>query len=219
MRFRFIEEHGLAISRPTDFAKFWMSANATGQSKAADGHGCSGAYQGTIPSPVWPSSDDRRVERELGLNVGHRRWQLMRENGIRVERSKNTRSTTDSNHAFNIAPNLLNRDFHADGPGQGDISYVGPEKGGCIWLSFLICIPRRVIGWAVSNRMKRLAIRALKMAVALRQPSKGCIHIPIAARIWHDHKAPNGLPDERHRHCTATITPPSRHSSKRSRPS
>lgn len=36
---------------------------------------------------------------------------------------------------------------------------------------------RGVIGWAVSNRMKRdLAIRALKMAVALRQPPRGCIH-------------------------------------------
>jgi len=35
---------------------------------------------------------------------------------------------------------------------------------------------RRVIGWAVSNRMKRdLAIRALKMAIALRSPPKGCI--------------------------------------------
>jgi putative transposase len=33
-----------------------------------------------------------------------------------------------------------------------------------------------VIGWAVSNRMKRdLAIRALKMAIALRSPPKGCI--------------------------------------------
>ena len=36
---------------------------------------------------------------------------------------------------------------------------------------------RRVIGWAVSNRMKRdLAIRPLNIAVALRQPPKGCIH-------------------------------------------
>ena len=36
---------------------------------------------------------------------------------------------------------------------------------------------RRVIGWAVSNHMKRdLAIRALKMAIALRRPPKGCIH-------------------------------------------
>ena len=34
-----------------------------------------------------------------------------------------------------------------------------------------------VIGWAVSNRMKRdLAIRALNMSVALRQPPTGCIH-------------------------------------------
>jgi transposase InsO family protein len=34
-----------------------------------------------------------------------------------------------------------------------------------------------VIGWAVSNRMKRdLAIRALKMAIAFRAPPKGCIH-------------------------------------------
>lgn len=36
---------------------------------------------------------------------------------------------------------------------------------------------RRIIGWAVSNRMKRdLAIRALKMAIALRSPPKGCVH-------------------------------------------
>jgi putative transposase len=36
---------------------------------------------------------------------------------------------------------------------------------------------RRGIGWAVSDRMKRdLAIRALKMAIALRSPPKGCVH-------------------------------------------
>jgi len=36
---------------------------------------------------------------------------------------------------------------------------------------------RRVIGWAVSNRMKRdLAIRALEMAIAFRTPPRGCIH-------------------------------------------
>ena len=36
---------------------------------------------------------------------------------------------------------------------------------------------RRVVGWAISNRMKKdLAIRALNMAIALRRPPKGCIH-------------------------------------------
>ncbi len=110
--------------------------------------------------------------KELGLNIGHRRvGRLMRENGIRVERSKKFKVTTDSNHAFNIAPNLLNRDFHADGPNQkwaGDISYIWTREG---WLYLAIILDlhsRRVIGWAVSNRMKR--------DLALRQPPKGCIH-------------------------------------------
>jgi len=119
--------------------------------------------------------------KDLGLNIGHRRvGRLMRENGIRVERSKKYKVTTDSNPAFNIAPNLLNRDFRADQPNQkwaGDISYVWTREG---WLYLAVILDlhsRRVIGWAVSNRMKRdLAIQALKMAVALRQPPKGCIH-------------------------------------------
>jgi putative transposase len=35
---------------------------------------------------------------------------------------------------------------------------------------------RRVIGWAVSDYLKRaLAIRALKMAIALRSPPRGCV--------------------------------------------
>ncbi|WP_127563095.1 IS3 family transposase [Nioella ostreopsis] len=119
--------------------------------------------------------------KEIGLNVGHRRvGRLMQENGIQVERSKKYKVTTDSNHAFNIAPNLLNRDFRADQPNRkwaGDISYVWTREG---WLYLAVILDlhsRRVIGWAVSNRMKRdLAIRALKMAVALRQPPRGCIH-------------------------------------------
>ncbi len=64
---------------------------------------------------------------EPGLNAGHRRvGRLMRENGIHAERSKTYKATTDSPHAFNIAPNLLNRDFRTDQPNRkwaGDISY------------------------------------------------------------------------------------------------
>jgi len=119
--------------------------------------------------------------KELGLSVGHRRaGRLMRENCTRVERSKKYKVTTDSNHAFNFAPNLLNRDFHADGPDQkwaGDISYVWTREGRLYLAVILDLHSRQVIGWAVSKRMKRdLAIRALTMAVALSQPPKGCIH-------------------------------------------
>ena len=119
--------------------------------------------------------------KEAGINVGHRRvGRLMRDNDIRVERSKKYKATTDSNHSFNIAPNLLDGDFAATAPNQkwaGDISYIWTREG---WLYLAVIIDlysRRVVGWAVSNRMKRdLAIRALEMAINLRKPPKGCIH-------------------------------------------
>ena len=43
--------------------------------------------------------------------------------------------------------------------------------------SLLDLFSRRVIGWAIGNRMKQdLAIRTLNMAIALRRPPPGCIH-------------------------------------------
>ena len=119
--------------------------------------------------------------KELGLRVGRRRvGRIMRQNGTRIIRSRKFKRTTDSDHAFNIAPNLLQQDFTASGPNQkwaGDITYVWAREG---WVHLAVIIDlysRRVIGWAISNRMKQdLAIRALNMAVALRRPPTGCIH-------------------------------------------
>jgi len=97
--------------------------------------------------------------KEVGVDVGHRRvGRLMRENGIVVERTRKFKATTDSDHKFNIAANLLDRDFTADQPNQkwaGDISYIWTREG---WLYLAVILDlhsRRVIGWAVSNRMKR----------------------------------------------------------------
>ena len=65
---------------------------------------------------------------ELGLKVGHRRvGRLMGENGIKIIRTQKYKAITDSNHTFNIAPNLLDQDFSATGPNQkwaSDISYI-----------------------------------------------------------------------------------------------
>jgi transposase InsO family protein len=117
---------------------------------------------------------------EVGVDVGHRRvGRLMRENGITVERTRKFKATTDSDHTFNIAPNLLDRDFMTEATHQqwaGGISYIWAREG---WLYLAVILDlhsRRVIGWAVSNRMKRdLAIRTLKMAIAFRAPPTGCI--------------------------------------------
>ena len=42
----------------------------------------------------------------------------MRQNGIQVIRTRKFKGTADSDHAFNIAPNLLRQDFRASGPNQ-----------------------------------------------------------------------------------------------------
>lgn len=119
--------------------------------------------------------------KELGITVGHRRvGRLMRDNGIRVVRTRKYKVTTDSNHRFNIAPNLLGRDFHAERPNQkwaGDISYIWTREG-WLYLSVIMDLhSRRIVGWAVSNRLKQdLALQALNRAVALRSPQPGLIH-------------------------------------------
>ena len=73
---------------------------------------------------------------------------LMRENGIKIIRTQKYKATTDSNHTFNIAPNLLDRDFYADAPNQkwaGDISYIWTREG---WLYLAVsstCIPAALL--------------------------------------------------------------------------
>jgi transposase InsO family protein len=69
----------------------------------------------------------------LGLNVGYRRvGRLMRENDIRVIRTRKYKATTDSIHKFNIAPNLLDQDFSVDW-----MNFEKPKISGqcrcCIW--------------------------------------------------------------------------------------
>jgi len=117
----------------------------------------------------------------MGLQVGHRRvGRLMRQNGISVVRTRKHKVTTNSNHKFNIAPNLLDRDFTADRANQKwlvDISYIWTREGWLYLAAVLDLHSRRIIGWSASNRMKKnLAIRALGMAIVLRRPPKNCIH-------------------------------------------
>ena len=91
--------------------------------------------------------------RDLGLRVGHRMARrLMGENGIKVIRTQKYKVTTNSNHTFNIAPNLLGQDFSAYGPNQkwaGDISYIWTSEGWLYLAVILDLYSRPVIGWAV----------------------------------------------------------------------
>ncbi|SMD12084.1 Transposase InsO and inactivated derivatives [Fulvimarina manganoxydans] len=116
-----------------------------------------------------------------GHKVGRRRIaRLMRENGMKARQKRRFKRTTDSHHAFPIAPNLLDQDFTATGPNQkwgDDISYIWTREG---WLYLAVAIDlfaRRVVGWATSDRLKKdLALSALRRAIAVLRPPAGLIH-------------------------------------------
>jgi len=125
-----------------------------------------------------------RMHRDLvdeGHRIGrHRTARLMRENGLVARRKRRFKRTTDSNHAWPVAPNLLAQDFQAERPDQkwgADISYIWTAQG---WLYLAVLIDlysRRVVGWATSDRLKRsLAVEALRRAIARRNPSPGLVH-------------------------------------------
>jgi transposase len=74
----------------------------------------------------------RRIQDKLkelhGVLVSRKRisW-IMKELGLKVNMKRRYKNTTDSNHNLPIAPNLLNRDFHASAPDTkyvGDITYI-----------------------------------------------------------------------------------------------
>ena len=125
-----------------------------------------------------------RMHRELvdeGLPIGRRRTaRLMRDNGLAARQKRRFKRTTDSAHAWPVAPNLPDQDFEADAPDQkwgADISYIWTAEGWLYLAVILDLFSRRVVGWAVSDRLKKdLALRALRMALATRQPPGGLIH-------------------------------------------
>src|SRR3954451_10340702 len=125
-----------------------------------------------------------RMTRELqdsGLTVGRRRIaRLMRDNGLRARQKRRFKRTTDSHHAWPVAPNLLDQDFTAAGPDKkwgADISYVWTREG---WLYLAVVIDlfaRRVVGWATGDRRHRdRALAALRKALIMRRPAAGLIH-------------------------------------------
>lgn len=119
--------------------------------------------------------------RARGFDVGRERARrLMQSMGLVVQQKRRFRVTTDSHHRLPVAANVLNREFSPTAPNRAwgaDITYLWTQQG---WLYLAVVIDlysRRVVGWSMDRRMtKALVIRALMMAVNLRQPPPGLIH-------------------------------------------
>jgi transposase InsO family protein len=124
-----------------------------------------------------------RVQRQLareGVKVSRKRVaRLMRREGIVGRRKRRYKATTDSNHESPIAPNVLQRDFHANEPGRvmvGDTTAIETRQG-FLYLALLtdLCT-RGIVGWAMSERNDTsLVLEAFRMA-RKRGFTKGFIH-------------------------------------------
>ena len=104
---------------------------------------------------------------------------LMNELGIYSLRRNAYRTTTNSEHPYPVAPNLLARRFSFSQPGQawvGDITYIPTDEG---WLYLAIVkdlCTKQVVGYAFSDRIDtNLTLAALDMAVRRCPPLHGLI--------------------------------------------
>lgn len=116
-----------------------------------------------------------RIHKDLvvaGEHISRKRVaRLMTEEGIVVRPKRRFVTTTDSEHGFKVAPNLLRRDFSATARNQkwvGDITYLRTASG-FLYLAVLMDLySRRIVGWALSHSMEtELVSRALSRAVAV----------------------------------------------------
>jgi putative transposase len=125
-----------------------------------------------------------RIHAELvddhDLRIGRERIaRLMRSEGIAgVSRRRGTRTTRRGEDAP-VIPDLVERDFSADGPDQlwvADITYV-PTWAGFLYLAVVLDVwSRRIVGWSMRKHLRaELVVEALEMAIHQRRPD-GVVH-------------------------------------------
>lgn len=118
--------------------------------------------------------------RAKSIHIGrYKARRILRDLNIKPIWKRKFVNTTDSKHNLPVANNLLNREFNPSGPNRAltsDITYIRTRTG---WLYLAVVMDlysRRIIGWAMAPTMPaELVCRALRMAIASRQPDPGVI--------------------------------------------
>ena len=125
----------------------------------------------------------RSIKHELesdGISISRRRIsRLMREERLSCKRRRKHKTTTRSRNNQRFFANILDRNFTVSEPDKvyvSDITYIPTSEG---WLYLAVQIDlfsRRVVGWAMSNRINGILVSdALLMACFRRRPSSGLV--------------------------------------------
>ncbi len=125
-----------------------------------------------------------RVHAQLareGIRVGRKRVErLMREAQIKGAYRSRYFRTTESDPSARVAPDLVDRDFHATAPNQlwvADFTYIRIDSGFVYLACVLDVFSRVVVGWNLSEvRDLALVDEALTMALSRRGAAHGLVH-------------------------------------------
>ncbi len=131
----------------------------------------------------FPGYGYRRVTKQLQheeLAINHKRvLRLMRESDLLCRVRRKRVKTTNSKHPFSRYPNLIKGTIvsRIDQVWLADITYIRIRSGFVYLAAILDAYSRRVIGYAISAGLETsLTIKALRMAIAARNPAPGVIH-------------------------------------------
>ena len=112
---------------------------------------------------------------------------LMRELGLVACQPRPWRPSTTAQGAAGPIPDLVNRDFSAEEPGQkmvGDITYIATWEGWEYLATVIDCATRKVIGWAMGDNYKTPLITA-----AIEMAARNAV-LPAGA-IFHSDRGSN----------------------------
>jgi putative transposase len=126
----------------------------------------------------------RRVWRDIlaeGFICGlHRIERLMRQNALKARRRRYLPPDTGERMVSAIAPNVLERQFHAPVPNKrwiADFTYIWTAEGWLYVAAVIDLFSRRVVGWSMSASMTaQLVIDALLMAIWRRGRPDALLH-------------------------------------------
>ena len=119
--------------------------------------------------------------KKLGIACSPKRVaRLMQQDNLKGRRKYRRVRTTDSQHTFPVANNILNREFAAERPNEkwvADITYIPTDEGWLYLAGVLDLYSRKIVGWAMESQINtELVEKALCMAYYQRQPEHELLH-------------------------------------------
>ena len=120
----------------------------------------------------------------------------MRRHGVRGLVAQRRRvQTTDSRHAFPVAPNLLGRQFTAAAPNQvwlADLTYIPTGEGWLYMAAIMDLHTRKIVGWSLRDHLRaELATSALMMAIQRQRQGLDWFNTPTGASKADSHDRRN----------------------------